>query len=244
MSKGFAVSAPTSLLRRRPDIRLAERLLATQSELIGVAQADLYPHLSLLGSVGFQTSNSSVTKNGNSSFTNIFSTESLFYSMGPSFSWDVLNYGRIKNRVRAEDARFEQLAENYRKTVLDAKLEVENAMTDFHGNVKSLAYLKESTNAAGRSLKISELLYKNGETPFNRVLDSLQLLLAQENDVVSRKGEVVLNFISIYKGLGGGWEMNGARLPSDKTLERMKKRTDWGDIISSPEDSKQEGNNK
>ena len=114
---------PAELLRRRPDVRRAELEAASQSALIGVAETDLYPRLALLGSIGLRSSDSSRTRNGSSDFGDLFDSDSVEFFGGPSFTWNIFNYGRIKNSVRVQDARFEQLVVNYQNTVLRAAQE-------------------------------------------------------------------------------------------------------------------------
>jgi outer membrane protein TolC len=121
-------------LRRRPDIRLAERQLTAQSALIGVAKADLYPHFSLFGSTGLRASDSDITAAGSpggSSFSDLWDSDSIEFYGGPGFTWNIFNYGRIKDRVRVQDARFQQLVVNYHNTMLRAAQEVEDAMVAF-----------------------------------------------------------------------------------------------------------------
>ncbi len=126
-----AVGVPADLLRRRPDVRRAELQAAAQSALVGVAKADLYPHFTLIGSIGLQSSNSPLTREGGSDLSDLFSSDSFTYFTGPSLTWDLLNYGRIKNQVRVQDARLQQLVVNYQRTVLNAAREAEDAMADF-----------------------------------------------------------------------------------------------------------------
>jgi NodT family efflux transporter outer membrane factor (OMF) lipoprotein len=111
-----AVGIPTELLRRRPDIRLAERQLAAQSAQIGFAKADLFPHFSLFGTLGFQASDHTGIQSNNSDFGDLIKKNSITYSTGAGFNWDIFNYGRITNQVRVEDARFQELAVNYEST--------------------------------------------------------------------------------------------------------------------------------
>ena len=120
-----AVSVPAEMLRRRPDIRSAELYAAAQCARIGVAKAELYPSFSLVGTIGLQASNSGGTAR------NLFASDSLFYAAGPQVNWPFFNYGRIKNSVRVQDARFQQLLVNYHNTVLKAAQEVEDALSGF-----------------------------------------------------------------------------------------------------------------
>ncbi|HXU01160.1 MAG TPA: efflux transporter outer membrane subunit, partial [Polyangia bacterium] len=120
-----AVGVPAEMLRRRPDIRGAELLAAAQSARIGIAKADLYPSFSLFGSIGLRAFNKGPGSH------NLFSTSSIFYSAGPTINWPFLNYGRLTNAVRVEDARFQQSLIAYRDTVLRAAQEVKNALAGF-----------------------------------------------------------------------------------------------------------------
>ncbi len=123
-----AVGIPTDLLRRRPDIRVAELQAAAQSARIGIAASDLYPAFSLFGFIGLQSSDSSgistnvldqrLNLTNDVKFADLFDMDSLTYSVGPSVRWPLFNYGRLKNNVRVQDARFQQLVFNYQNTVL------------------------------------------------------------------------------------------------------------------------------
>jgi len=147
-----AVGVPAELLRRRPDIRLAERRLAAQSAQIGVAKADLYPHFGLFGSIGFSARKPS----------DLFKSSSLAAIGGPGVSWDIFQYGRIRNRTRVEDARFQQLAVNYENTVLKAAQEAEDAMAAFMRSQEEVFFLGEAVSAAQRSVDLSMLQYREG----------------------------------------------------------------------------------
>ena len=230
------VGIPSELLRRRPDIRLAERQLAAQSALIGVAKADLYPHFSLFGSIGLQGSNSDVTAAGypgGSSFSDLWNSDSITFFGGPAFTWNIFNYGRIKNRVRVQDARFEQLVVNYQNTVLKAAQEVEDAMVAFLRSKDEVKFLAESVKAATRSVDLSMIQYREGLVDYQRVLDT-QRFQSQEQDFLTEiKGSVVLNFIAIYKALGGGWQIRAGRdFVPEETRKKMQDRTNWGNLLT------------
>ena len=120
---------PTDLLRRRPDVRQAELAAAAQSAVVGVAEADLYPSFGLSGFLGVVAADgTNTTRTGNSGFAQLFNGNSLTFFGGPYFSWNILNYGRIRNNVRVKDAQLQQLLENYQSTVLNAVKEVEDGM--------------------------------------------------------------------------------------------------------------------
>ena len=222
-----AVGIPADLLRRRPDIRQAELQAASQSALIGVAEAELYPQFGLVGSIGLLSSNTN-----KSNLTDLFDTDSFTYSLGPSFAWPIFNYGRLKNNVRVQDARLEELLVNYQNTVLEAAREVEDGLAGFLGAKSSANYLSQGVKAADRAVYLSLLQYRAGRVSYQRVLDSQQTLLTEEDAYTSARGEVALNLVSTYKALGGGWQIRGGKdfLPAQR-LEQMRKRTDWGDLI-------------
>jgi outer membrane protein TolC len=232
-----AVGVPAESLRRRPDVRLAESQMAAQSPLIGVAKADLFPHFALFGSIGLRSSNGEPTKaggSGGSDFSDIFDSDSIEFFGGPTFSWDIFNYGRIKNRVRVQDARLQQLVVNYRDTVLRAAQETEDALAGFLRSQEEEVLLSDSVAAAKRSVQISLLQYREGMIDYQRVLDTQRAQAEQEDILADTRGSVALNLIAIYKALGGGWEIReGKDFVPEKTKEEMQMRTNWGDLLSS-----------
>jgi NodT family efflux transporter outer membrane factor (OMF) lipoprotein len=233
----IAVGIPAELLRRRPDIRLAERQLAAQSAQIGVAKADLFPSFSLFGSIGYTTAGStSPPQSRNAGLSDLFEGKSFGYSMGPSINWNLFNYGRITNSIRVEDARFQQLAVDYENTVLQAVQEVEDAMIAYLRSRDQVAFLADAVAAYKSSVDLSTLQYKEGLVDFQRVLDAQQNLVQQQDNLVTTTGDVSLNLISLYKALGGGWEMRaGKDFVADSIKAEMKARTNWGDLLSPAE---------
>jgi NodT family efflux transporter outer membrane factor (OMF) lipoprotein len=237
MPTEIAVGIPAELLRRRPDIRLAERQLAAQSAQIGVAKADLFPSFSLFGSIGYTTAGStSAPQSKNAGLSDLFKNNSLGYSTGPSITWNLFNYGRITNSIRVEDARFQKLAVDYENTVLQAVQEVEDAMIAYLRTQDKVAFLADAVAAYKSSVGLSTKQYKEGMVDFQRVLDAQQNLVQQQDNLVTTTGDVGLNLISLYKALGGGWEMRAGKdfVPRDIKAE-MKERTNWGDLLSPDE---------
>ena len=230
-----AAGVPTELLRRRPDVRSAEYQAARQAALVGVAEGDLYPKFSLFGSIGLQTSNT-----GTSSASNLFDADSLVYSAGPQFSWDIFNYGRIHNRVRVQDALYQQTLVNYQDTVLRAYQETEDAMIGFVQAQVEAGFRKKSADAAQRASELANIQYRDGATGFQRVIDSERTLVAQQDLWTRARGSIALNLIALYKALGGGWNLRNdpdSQQPdyvSQKTREEMTQRTNWGDILEPP----------
>lgn len=222
-----AVGIPAELLRRRPDIRRAELQAAAQSARIGIAETDLYPQFALLGSIGLRASDALSTDLGD-----LFELDSIEALGGPSFSWNIFNFGRIKNNVRVQDARFQQLIVNYQNTVLEALREVEDALVGFLRAREQVAFLAESVTAAERSVDLALVQYRDGVTDYQRVLDTQQSLVTQQDLLTSSRGDIATSLISMYRALGGGWEIRAGKdfVPAE-TRQQMHERTDWGEIL-------------
>jgi multidrug efflux system outer membrane protein len=217
------VDMPADLLRRRPDVRATEMQLAAQSALIGVSAADLYPSISLLGSVGLSAT--SVDR----------SPRVVNWALGPSLVWNVFDHGRLTNTVLVQDARFQQLYEQYQDAVLRAAREVDDAAVGFARTREQIALLADAVKAAQRSMDIANLQYREGLTDFQRVLDSQRTFFSQQEQLVASRGNLTQSLIAIYKAMGGGWEQGRIRpVLDDATRETMGRRSDWKDILAAP----------
>lgn len=224
-----AVGIPADLLRRRPDVRQAQLEAAAQSALIGVATADLYPSFVLTGSLGLVGASGTSTTGGNG---NIFDSDSLQFTGGPAFKWPLLNYGRLKNNIRVQDARFQQTLVNYEDTVINAAREVENAITGFVRGGVQQQILSKSVDAAERSTTISLLRYQEGFSDYQRVLQAQQSLFAAQQRHINAQSFKIRSLVGLYKALGGGWEIRAAGgFVDEETLETMNERTDWGQLL-------------
>jgi NodT family efflux transporter outer membrane factor (OMF) lipoprotein len=230
------VGIPAELLRRRPDIRSAERQMAAQSAQIGFAKADLFPHFSLFGSLGLQASSHVGDSSNNSDFSDLFTEDSITYFAGGGFQWDILNYGRITNKVRVEDARFQALVINYENTVLRAAQEVEDAMISFLRTQDAVGLLADAVKASKRSVDLSMIQYREGLTDYQRVLDTQRFLSENQDQLVTTAGSVDVALVAMYKALGGGWELrkNKEFVPKN-IIEEMEQRTNWGNLLSPDE---------
>ncbi len=201
--QGVIVGIPAELLRRRPDVRQAEREAAAQSARIGIAEAEFYPHIAITGSIGLQAEQ----------LGQLFQSSSLAAAIGPGISWNILNYGRIENNVRSQDAQFQQAVLNYRDTVLRANEEVENGIVSFLNEQQRAQSLDKSTRAAARSVQIALLQYEKGLIAYEPLLDSERELVQQQDTLAESRGMVGMNLVAVYKALGGGWR---ARLPQQQ----------------------------
>ena len=226
------IGVPADLLRRRPDVRSAERAAAFQSEQVGIATADLFPSISVGGSLGYKASDA----NNGSLSNNLFDSGSRVWSIGPTLSWPILNYGRIRNNIRVQDAAFQEAAVNYQNTVLQAAAEVESSLYGFLKAQEQLAYLTESTENVRQSFKLSTIQYTEGETDFLRVDIAAANLTRQQDSQASVEGLVASNLIGAYKALGGGWELRlGREFIPEAMVEEMRGRTNWGNILAAPD---------
>lgn len=194
------VGVPAELIWRRPDVRRAERTVAARSAEIGVATSALYPHISILGSMGWEAGK----------FSDVFKSSAFGGTIGPSFRWDVLNYGRLLNNIRAENAAFQQAIASYQQTVLNANEEAENAITAYLHLLEQVKLLEASVKDAREAERVAQVKYRAGETDFNRLFVVQQLLLGQEERLATARGASAQSLVDLYRALGGGWEI---RLP-------------------------------
>ena len=196
---------PADLIRRRPDIRRQERLVAQQSALIGVAESDLYPAFSITGQIFVRASQ----------FDNLFLSNATGGNVGPNFSWNIFNYGRIRNLVAAEEARFMQQVSLYQQTVLDANREAEDAIVRFLQSQAQVRILETGAAAAAESRDLVNELYQGGQADFGRVFVAELFLVQQQDALAVAQGTVARSLVEINRALGGGWQI---RLQGPATL--------------------------
>lgn len=192
-----AVGIPADLIRRRPDVRQAERQLAAQCALIGVAEADLYPHISVNGTIGASAQQ----------FGDLFRNGSGYGTVGPQVTWNIFNYGRLLNNIRIQDARFQQLARAYEQQVIVANQETEDAIIRYFKARERVVALTTAVGAAERSSQLVLNLYKEGKADYNRVFNVLTILVAQQDLLAQAAGDVGLYLVEINRALGGGWQI-------------------------------------
>jgi NodT family efflux transporter outer membrane factor (OMF) lipoprotein len=219
-----AVEMPADVLRRRPDVRAAALRAAAQSAQIGVAQAELYPSLILLGSVG-------ITRTSLGGLSN-----SVDIGVGPALRWNIFDFGRIRSNVRVQDARLEQALEGYQEAVLQAAREVDSAAIAFVKTREEDTILDESQKVAKRSLDIAQSGYREGFSDFQRVLTAQATLFRQQERFIVNRGQIAANLVAIHRAIGGGGipSVEGD-YASAETRVRMKARTNWGRQLDSNE---------
>lgn len=213
-----------NLINRRPDIKVAELNAKMYNAKIGSAQAELYPHFSLFGSIGI---NSTHSGDGWVSFS-----DSLGISAGPAFRWNIFQYGRIKNQVRLQDALFQESINEYNKKILQAVQEISNALNGYKLKNEQLEINKQAVDATIRAFNISVTQYNNGLVTYQRLLSTVEKLTRNEDKHAQLKGDISNYVVSLYKALGGGWQL-GRNKPylKEDDIAQMKHRTDWGDYL-------------
>ncbi len=190
------LGVPSDLLRRRPDIRRAEADIHAATARIGVAVADLYPHVTISGSLGFQASD----------LSNWFNPLSRFWSFGPGVSWSLFNTGRNLAAIDIQKALTDQTILAYRKTVLTAMQEVENALIASAKEQERRKALIDGVAANRKAVDLSSRLYSQGETEFLNVLIAQRSLYATEDALADSERAMSTDMIALYKALGGGWK--------------------------------------
>jgi NodT family efflux transporter outer membrane factor (OMF) lipoprotein len=190
------VGLPVELLRRRPDVRRAERQLAAATAEVGAATADLYPKFSLTGVFGLQSVSAS----------DWFTGGSRFWSIGPTITWPVFDAGRIRANIEIRNAQQEQALRLYEKSVLTGLGDVESALVSYVKEQSRYRSLLEAVSANRRAVRVAEDLYTQGLVAFLSVLDSQRTLYSSESDLAQSEANMASNLVALYKALGGGWE--------------------------------------
>jgi NodT family efflux transporter outer membrane factor (OMF) lipoprotein len=192
-----AVGIPAELLRRRPDVRRAERQVAAQSAQIGIAESDLYPHISIIGTIGYSAEH----------LNDLFQPSALEGFVGPSFQWKILNYGRIVNNVRFQDARLREFVAAYQAQVLTAGQEVEDGLVTFLRAQQRTEFQAASVSDAEEAIKYAVDQYRAGTIDFTRVAQLQENLVLFQDTLAQARGEIALGLIEVYRALGGGWQI-------------------------------------
>jgi outer membrane protein TolC len=194
------VGVPADLLRRRPDVRRAERHAAAQCAQIGVAVSELYPHISIEGSFGWSAQN----------FPGLFAGDALRGVIGPTFKWNILNYGRLQSNIKVQDAKFQELVVSYQNTALKAGEEVENGLVTFLRAQQRTRSQTEAVNSEMDAFKQALAQYKGGLVDYNRVVLIQERLVERQQTLAEAQGQIALGLIQVYRALGGGWQIRCA----------------------------------
>lgn len=200
---------PSELLRRRPDIREAERNLAAATAQIGVAEGSLFPIFSFTGStIGYQ---SNFAKN-------FISPASGFYSFGPGFTWDIIDFGRVRAMINSAMAIRDENYYQYKSTILNALGDVENSLVNYAEEAKRYVDLKSSFEASKKAAELSLIRYESGLVNFFIVLQAGLIYQTYAITLVQSQATLSLNAVALYKALGGGWQIDKTCWTKDESL--------------------------
>lgn len=233
------VGLPRDLLRRRPDIRRAERKIASQSAQIGVAAAELFPTFALRGTINWQSFK----------LSRLFESAANAGAIAPGFRWNLLNYGRLKNRVCVERTRLEQAIVGYRQTVLNANAEVEDALTVFVKKKEEIVAIQRAVEATRESLEIATTQYREGSVDLDRVNNLRKDLIRQLDLETAAQGQAAIALIRVYKTMGGGWLPGSGNVissqpavPTEATVPEPTVEAPVNEVDAEANDSGEEGN--
>ncbi len=190
------VGDPAGLLRRRPDIRVAERQLAGATARVGIAVADLFPRVTFTGSVGYVSATSGGLGDGGSDA----------YTLAPGISWALFDLGHVQARIAASKARREGVLLQYEKTVLNALEETENSLVTHARARDRLVHDEAAFKASSTAAGLARVRYENGASDFLQVLDAERTLLESEDRLARSRTEAATSLIAFYNALGGGWQ--------------------------------------
>ena len=196
--KSVAVGIPADTLRRRPDLRQAERQLAAQTARIGEAKADLYPQISLLGSLGLAAD----------TMGSLCHFDNQIFSIGPRFVWHIFDAGAVRSNIEVQSALQEEALHRYESIVLTALEEVENALTSFMNEQDRRDSLFIAATTAREAEQLVRIQYQAGLIDFSQVLEAQRSLVIFQDSLAQSEGQVTSNLVILYKALGGGWDLS------------------------------------
>lgn len=192
----IVINIPKDIIRQRPDIRYAEQQIISQSKMLGASKSDLLPKFYLDGSFNYTSED----------FSKTFNEKSMNYNIGPSLSVSLFEGGKIRQKIKLEQAKFDQLNLNYKQVIITAFKEVDNALIAYQKTKEIELATEEAVEASQKTLNLSTELYKGGLIDFQNVLDAQRSLLTYEDQLAQIQGQVIQNLIRLYQSLGGGWD--------------------------------------
>jgi NodT family efflux transporter outer membrane factor (OMF) lipoprotein len=200
------------LLRRRPDIRRAERQLAAATARVGVATADLYPKFTLIGTFGFDASK----------FSHIGDWNSRYWSIGPAISWPIFTAGRIRANIQVFNESQGQALTTYEQTVLQALEDVEDALVAYSREQTRRQSLADAVAANHQSVDLATQQYRQGVVDFLTVLEAERSLYGAQDSLAQSDAQIASDLVALYKAMGGGWELSEMANPTGQTGQISK----------------------
>ncbi len=199
----LSVGLPSDLLRRRPDIRAAERRIAAETALIGVEVTELFPRVSLTGDFGLQAAE----------FHDYPEGDSLTWSFGPTVRWRLLEFGRLVSAIEAQEERQKQALTLYHQTVLNALEQVESGLANYAAQDRRSTALTQVNDVNRRAFELAKSEYAVGMISFLSVLDTQRSLFATQTELIESQEQTLIELINVYEALGGGWPAASEEVP-------------------------------
>jgi len=196
----IAIGTPGQLLRRRPDIRVAERRLAGATARVGVAVGDLFPKVTLTGSVGYVAP----------TFGEFGASDARFFSLGPSITWAAFDLGRVRARIGSAKAQTDAALASYEGSVLNALEDTEGALVSYGRSQSRRDALKVAAAASDKASDLAQRRFEGGLTDFLEVLDAQRTALSAELLLSQSRTDAAISLVAVYKALGGGWSLPAA----------------------------------
>jgi NodT family efflux transporter outer membrane factor (OMF) lipoprotein len=224
------VDIPANYLLQRPDVRSAEEQLRIQSAQIGISEAELYPHIGINGSIGLAAPQ----------FRQLFDSRAGTGSIGPSLTWNILQYGRLLANVRLQNHVYQQFVAEYQQAILNANQDAENALTAYLKSIDQAQHLKASADAAAELTDYLIAQFKKGHLPpgaadtgafINQLFTAINFQVTQQDAAAQAEGNVALNLILLYRAMGGGWQL---RLTEGKCPGSMPAVDTWNSGAACP----------
>jgi NodT family efflux transporter outer membrane factor (OMF) lipoprotein len=199
------VGIPGEILLHRPDVIATERQLRIQSAQIGIAEAEMLPHIGINGTVGLAANR----------LDQVFNQQSMIGSIGPSLSWNILNYGRLLAQVRSQNNQYQLLVLGYQQAILNANQDAENSLVLYLQQLNATRNLQDSSEAAVETTKYYYTQLAEGYLPpaatslsfYNQVFTAVNFQVQQQDAAAQAEGNIALNLILVYRSMGGGWQI-------------------------------------
>jgi outer membrane protein, multidrug efflux system len=204
------VGTPEELLRRRPDIRAAERNLAASTALVGVAISNLFPKVTFTGSFGYAAAQPA----------GFGSSASRSYIIGPGITWAAFDLGRVRAQIAGARAGAVIALDEYHQTVLNALEETEDALVTEARDRDQLLYAQDAARESATAARLAEIRYQGGMVDFLSVLDAERTELQTEDALARSRTDTATGLIAVYKALGGGWETAPLPRYTDAAISR------------------------
>jgi NodT family efflux transporter outer membrane factor (OMF) lipoprotein len=200
------VGIPGQFLLRRPDVRAAEDQLRVQSAQIGIAEAEMFPHIGINGSIGLASNN----------FQHLFTDRSFTGGLGPTLTWNIFNYGRLLANVRFQNVQYRQFVATYQQAVLNANLDAENSLIAYLLSLDQAEHLHLSADAAVKLTNYLIRQYEGGFLPpgaedtsafITQLFTATNFRVTQQDSAAQAEGNIALNLMLVYRAMGGGWQI-------------------------------------